>query len=40
MVANRDDNNIVLYKRSKATGLLDDMDRKIEVPAPVYILQV
>ena len=40
MVANRDDNNIVLYKRSEATGLLEDMDREIEVPAPVYILQV
>ena len=40
MVANRDDNNIVLYKRSEATGLLEDMDREIEVPAPVCILQV
>ena len=40
IVANRDDNNIVLYKRSEATGLLEDMDREIEVPAPVYILQV
>ena len=40
LVANRDDNNIVLYKRDQATGRLDDMYREIEAPAPVCILQV
>lgn len=40
MVANRDDNNIAIYARDRDSGLLEDLDQVIEVPAPVCILQV
>ena len=38
MVANRDDNNIVMYQRDTQTGMLD-ATREIEVPAPVCTVQ-
>ena len=40
MVANRDNNNIAFYKRDRDSGLLEDLDQVIQVPAPVCIVQV
>lgn len=33
-------NNIVIFKRNKATGLLTDTGKKIEIGAPVCFLFV
>lgn len=37
LVANRDTDNIVIFKRNIRTGLLQDTGHRIEVPSPVYL---
>ncbi len=37
LVANRDTNNIVIFKRNKTTGLLQDTGHQIEIPSPVCL---
>ena len=40
LVANRDDNNILIFRINKTTGLLESTNKKIELPAPVGLLMV
>lgn len=37
LVANRDTNNVVIFKRNKETGLLEDTGERIEIPKPVCL---
>lgn len=37
LVANRDTNGVVIFKRDKATGLLQDTGERIEIPKPVCL---
>ncbi|HEX8358199.1 MAG TPA: beta-propeller fold lactonase family protein [Segetibacter sp.] len=37
LVANQDSNNIVIFKRNKATGLLTETGKQIEVSMPVCL---
>ena len=37
-VANRDTNNVVIFRRDSQTGLLDETGYEFSVPAPVYLL--
>jgi 6-phosphogluconolactonase len=38
VVANRDSNNVLAFRRDKTTGMLDRTSDQLMVPAPVCIL--
>ncbi|HIG42652.1 MAG: lactonase family protein [bacterium] len=38
LVANRDTNNVVVFKRDSSTGLLTETGNQFEVPSPVFLL--
>ena len=38
LVACRDDNNIEIYKRDAATGLLSATGKSIKLPSPVFVI--
>ncbi|MDR0791860.1 MAG: lactonase family protein [Chitinophagaceae bacterium] len=40
LVANRDDNNILIFKINKTTGLLENTGKDIHLPAPVGLIMV
>ena len=40
LVANRDDNDILVFRINKATGLLENTNQKINLPAPVALLMI